>query len=35
MLEKNEIVGIVLNKKKASGRSGDGYYGKYGYYGYG
>jgi len=35
MLEKNEIVGVVLNKKKASGRSGDGYYGKYGYYGYG
>jgi len=35
MLEQNEIVGIVLNKKKASERGGDGYYGKYGYYGYG
>ncbi|GMQ86806.1 MAG: XrtA-associated tyrosine autokinase [Gammaproteobacteria bacterium] len=35
MLEKNEIVGIVLNKKKVFGRGGEGYYGKYGYYGYG
>ncbi len=35
MLENNEIVGIVLNKKKAVGRGDHGYYGKYGYYGYG
>jgi receptor protein-tyrosine kinase len=35
MLESNEIIGIVLNKKRGS-RDGDGgYYGRYGYYGYG
>ncbi len=35
MLDSNEIIGIVLNKKRASRRGGDGYYGRYGYYGYG
>ncbi len=35
MLDSNEIIGIVLNKKKAADRGGYGYYGKYGYYGYG
>ena len=35
MLDSNEIIGIVLNKKKATRHSGDSYYGRYGYYGYG
>lgn len=35
MLDTNEIIGVVLNKKKSSRRSGDAYYGRYGYYGYG
>ena len=33
MLDSSEIVGLVLNKKRA--RSAGGYYGGYGYYGYG
>jgi exopolysaccharide/PEP-CTERM locus tyrosine autokinase len=35
MLDSNEIIGIVLNKKRSSKRGEDGYYGRYGYYGYG
>jgi len=35
MLDSNEIIGIVLNKKKAARHRGDSYYGRYGYYGYG
>jgi exopolysaccharide/PEP-CTERM locus tyrosine autokinase len=35
MLDSNEIIGIVLNKKRSGKRGGYGYYGKYGYYGYG
>ena len=34
-LDSNEIVGVVLNRKKTSKHGGDGYYGRYGYYGYG
>jgi receptor protein-tyrosine kinase len=35
MLDSNEIIGVVLNKKKRSKFGGDGQYGRYGYYGYG
>jgi receptor protein-tyrosine kinase len=35
MLDSNEIIGIVLNKKKSASHGGDGYYGDYGSYGYG
>jgi protein-tyrosine kinase len=35
MLDSNEIIGIVMNKRKASRHGGEGYYGRYGYYGYG
>jgi exopolysaccharide/PEP-CTERM locus tyrosine autokinase len=36
MLDSNEIIGVVLNKKKSASHGGDdGYYGRYGYYGYG
>jgi exopolysaccharide/PEP-CTERM locus tyrosine autokinase len=35
MLDSNEIVGVVLNKKKSARHGGDDYYGGYGSYGYG
>jgi exopolysaccharide/PEP-CTERM locus tyrosine autokinase len=36
MLDSNEIIGVVLNKKKSASHGGDdGYYGRYGSYGYG